>query len=344
MNSMRAARVTGPEKIEVVDLPIPAPGPDQALVRVAAYAPYGTDIGVYRNRGGRYVTDYPIGIGADFSGIVAAVGKDVTNVKIGDRVSALALEHCGQCRNCKAGRTNLCLDPAYQNVPRQSCCQEYTLVTARKLACLPDNVSFEAAAMLAGVVDALNAYEKMGIRGGETLAVIGVGAMGHGAIAAAKALGLDIIALGGTGERATIASKLGAREVLRLQNHGEDIAPKAIALMPEGYPYVIETTASEWGLGQAFTIAGMDGAVAITGGGNMNLTGWDLVKRELRVFGVRAGHHQEKALSLIAGGRIDLTPTIAARYSLEQTAEAFAFLTGEKAADIGRIIIEIGKL
>lgn len=341
--TMRAAQVTGPAEIQVVDLPVPEPGPGQALIRVAVYAPYGTDIGVYLNRGGRYVKQYPVGIGADFSGVVAAVGEGVDNVKVGDRVSALALDHCGACRNCVAGRTNLCLDPAYAAPPRQSCCQEYTLVQARKLARLPDAVSFEDASMLAGLVDALNAYEKMGVRAGDTVAVVGVGSMGISAIAAARALGCDVVAIGGTGKRKEIASLMGAREVIGLSRHGEDVSAKALALMPEGFAYVIETTASEWGLQQAFAIAGMDAAVAVTGGYNINLTGWDFVARELRVFGIRAGHHQKQALDLIAEKRVDLKPTVAARFTLEEAADAFALLTGDAAADISRVLIRISE-
>lgn len=339
--TMRAAQVTGPTEIRVVDLPVPKPGPGQVLIRVAVYAPYGTDVGIYLNRGGRYVKEYPVGVGADFSGAVAAVGEGVTNVRVGDRISALALDHCGACRNCAAGRTNLCLDPAYAAPPRQSCCQEYTLVSAQKLAHLPDAVGFEDASMLAGLVDALNAYEKMGVKAGDTVVVVGVGAMGISAIAAARALGFDVIAIGGTGKRKDLAAGMGAREVIGLAQHGEDVSDKALALMPEGFSHVIETTASEWGLRQAFAIAGMDAAVAITGGGATGLTGWDLVGRELRVFGIRAGHHQKQALQLIAKGRVDLKPTVTARFPLEKTAEAFALLTGNNAADIGRVLIRV---
>lgn len=338
---MRAARLFGPGDLRIVDLPRPVPGPGQVLVRVMTYAPYGTDVGTYLNRHGRYVSAYPVGIGADFSGIVEACGPGVHGLAPGDRVAALALDHCGTCTNCASGRTNLCLDPAFAKLVRQTCCEEYTLVSARKLAVLPDGVAFDDAAMLAGIVDALNAYEQMGLGVGDNVAVVGVGAMGLGAIATAIALGLRVTALGGTGRRYELAKELGAT-VLPIASHGEDLTPRVLAHCPGGYPAIIETTASDWGIAQAFAVAAPGAIVALTGGGQLPMTSWDVVDRELRIVGVRAGHHQAKAMELIASGKLSLQSTVSGRFPLERTADAFARLAGEEAKDIGRFLIDIG--
>ena len=158
---MKAALLFGLEDLRVVDAPDPEPGPDEVTVRVVSFAPYGTDLGVYLNRGGRYPQPYPVGVGADFSGIIDKVGAKVAGWQPGGRVSALTLAHCGTCANCQAGRTNLCLDPAFTPPPRQVCCQEVTPVFARKLARLPNVVTFDDAAMLGGIAGALNAFDKM---------------------------------------------------------------------------------------------------------------------------------------------------------------------------------------
>ncbi len=339
---MRAAQLFGPGDLRIVDLPVPVPGPGQALVRVMRYAPYGTDVGTYLNRYGRYVAAYPVGIGADFSGVVAALGPGVTGLAKGDRVAALALDHCGRCSHCEKGRTNLCLDPAFKKPARQTCCEEYTLVSACKLAVLPDAVSFEDASMLAGIVDALNAFEQMGLKAGDRVAIVGVGAMGLGAIATAAALDLEITALGGTGKRCEMAASYGAN-ILPISAHGEELKDRALALSPNGFDAIMETTASEWGLAQAFSIAAPGGIVAVTGGGDLKLSGWDLVERELRLVGIRAGHHQSQAMELIASGKLSLRQTGSGRFPLEQAADAFELLAGPGAKDIGRLIIDIGE-
>lgn len=338
---MRAAMLFGPADLRIVDIDVPVPAQGQVLVQVKAYAPYGTDVGTYLNRHGRYVAQYPVGIGADFSGVVAALGEGVSGLKVGDRVAALALDHCGVCANCEKGRTNLCLDPAYKTLVRQTCAQEFTLVSACKLAVLPDAVSYEDAAMLAGIVDALNAYELMGLQAGDALAVLGVGAMGQGAISAAVALGLKVTALGGTGKRVEMAAGLGAA-VVPIGSHGEDLREKALAITDHGFDAILETTASDWGIAQAFAIAAPGAVVALTGGGQLPLTSWDVVDRELRIVGVRAGHHQAEAMALIASGRLSLQSTVSGRFTLDQAGEAFVALAGEGARDIGRFLISIG--
>lgn len=339
---MKAARLFGPGDIRLVDLDQPVPGPGQVLVRVMSYAPYGTDVSTYLNKAGRYVSSYPVGIGADFSGVVAEVGEGVEDFDVGDRVSALALDHCGACSNCTGGRQNLCLDPAYRVLVRQTCCEQAVIVPARKLARLPDAVGFDEAAMLAGPVDALNAFGKMGLAAGDRVAVIGVGAMGLGAIATARALGITVVAVGGTGRRAEIAAQLGADRVFPITRHGEDVTATVRAAFPDGIAAVIETTASDWGMAQAFALAALGAKVALTGGGALPVTCWDLVDRELALFGVRAGSGQAEVLDLIAAGQLSLAGSVSRRFTLDQVGEAFALLAGPNARDVGRVIIEIG--
>lgn len=338
---MRSAQLFAPADLRIAEIPTPEPGAGEVLVRVMAYSPYGTDVGTYLNKGGRYVSQYPVGIGADFSGVVERCGKGVTNVQPGDRVSALALDHCGTCGNCSAGRTNLCLHADFQTLKRQTACEEFTVVDACKLAKLPETVSFEEAAMLAGPVDALNGFQQMGLSAGDCVTIIGVGAMGLGAIATAKALGLVPVAVGGSGKRAELALRMGASKVHPIPHHGYDIA--ADMLEQGAAPHAIfETTASQWGIEQAFRLAAPGGAIALTGGPQLPATAWTIVDRELRLYGVRAGAGQAEVLSLIAQAKLDLTPAISRQFAFEQADEALALLAGDEARDVGRIIIRIG--
>lgn len=337
---MRAARLHGPADLRIDDVPRPVPGPGQALVKVVAYSPYGTDVGTFLNRGGRYVTEYPVGIGADFSGVVEELGPNVAGPLPGTRVSALSLDHCGRCARCSAGRTNQCIDPAYAVQVRQTACEEFTLVSANKLCPLPDRVSFEEAAMLAGPVDALNGFRQMGLAAGDAVTVIGVGAMGLGAIATARALGLSVTAVGGSGKRADIARRIGAERVYPIPAHGYDIAAEVLEAQGPS-DAIFESTASQWGNEQALRLAAMGGAIAITGGAELGISGWTLVERELRLIGVRAGAGQAEILEMIADERLDVMALLSRRFDFDRADEAFALLSGEQAADVGRVVIRV---
>jgi len=340
---MKAALLYGPGDLRITNLDKPSPAPEEVVVQVICYSPYGTDLGAYLNQDRRYIKSYPVGIGADFSGVISSVGKKVAGFVAGDRVSALAMAHCGLCRNCLAGRTNLCLDESFLNSPRQVACQEYTTVMARKLARLPDVVTFEDAAMLGGIVDALNAFDMTKPKEGETIAIIGVGAMGWAAIATAKTFGNTVVAVGGTGKRVELAESAGADYVVPLDSYDEDVTKKVLAVVPNGLDCVMETSATNWGVKQSFSIAAVGGRIALTGApAPLTVTPWQMVHKELAVFGVRAGHHQERALELIAQGRINLKPTITHRMGLTQAPEIFALLTGSDAKNTGRIIVQIG--
>jgi threonine dehydrogenase-like Zn-dependent dehydrogenase len=327
---MKAAWLFGPRDLRVVDVEVPEPGPDEVLVRIARFSPYGTDVNVYLGDPRLPPPSYPMGLGADLSGVIARLGPGVRDFAIGDRVSAAALAHCGACEQCRRGRSNRCLDPRFLNPPRQVACQEFALVHAGKLARIPAGVSFDDAALLVAVIDALNCHERLRPEPGETVAVIGVGAMG-----------LGVLAIGGTGRRAGLARSLGAGEVYPIGRHDEDVSRQLLSSRPDGIECVMETTCTDWGITQALRIAAIGGRVALTGGGPLNLGAWDLVFRDLTLFGSKAGYQQEQALRLVADGRLDLKAAVTHRWPLARAPEAFELLAGPGRADVGRILFEI---
>lgn len=338
---MKAAWLFGPRDLRVVDVDVPVPGPDEVLVRIARFSPYGTDVNVYLGDPRLPRPTYPMGIGADLAGSIVSVGANVRGFAAGDRVSAAALAHCGDCAQCRRGRTNRCLDPRFLNPPRQVACQEFALVHAGKLARIPPSVSFDDAALLVAVIDALNCHDRLRPAPGESVAVVGVGAMGLGAIQTFRALGHPVIAIGGTGRRAALASSLGAEQVYSIGGHDEDVSARLRSSSPAGIDCVMETTCSDWGISQALRIAAIGGRVALTGGGALNLTSWDLVFRDLTVFGSKAGYQQEQALRMVEEGRLDLKAAVTHRWPLARAPEAFELLAGPGRADVGRILLEI---
>jgi threonine dehydrogenase-like Zn-dependent dehydrogenase len=337
---MRQALLFGPADLRVVEVATPTPAAGQVTVRVLRSSPYGTDVEFYRGADLRHQPPYPVGLGADFAGVVEAVGPGVEGYAPGDRVVAMALYHCGDCRFCRSGQPNLCLRNVGGNDSRQECFQDVAIVWANKLARLPDGVSFDDGALLCGPMMGLNIFEKLRPKPGETTVVIGAGAMGLAQVPLAKHFGARTILIGQGAACLRIAGELGADVILDDRALGEGVAAAARQAAPDGIDCVVETTTSGWGIRLSLDLAGMGGRIAWIGGPPVSIDPWALVGKEITICGIRAGHHQQAALDLIANGRIDLKPAITHRVSLEELPAMFALLAGPDRGTVGRVIVE----
>ncbi|UYP20237.1 zinc-binding dehydrogenase [Rhodococcus sp. Z13] len=321
---MRRAVIARPGVVDVVDAPVPSITDSQVLVRIVRFSPYGTDIEIAAAREPRYLrSSYPIGFGVDFAGVVERVGAAVENWTVGDRVTATGLPTCGKCRMCLAGRTNLCRGFIAGEFPRQEVAQEYIAVEAAHLTRIPDGVDLDDAAMLSGVMTAVNGFDLVRTEKDEDCVVIGLGAMGLAAVAVAVALGCRVVGVGVGEENRRMARELGCHEIVDVPERNFPIRDAVHELLPDGPSVVYESTCSDWGIAQSFAVCGYGGRVALLGGGEVPVDGWALIERELTVVGVRAAPNKDKSLQLLAQGSVDLKPTIARRITLEELPEVF---------------------
>ena len=129
-------------------LPLPQLDPDQVLVQVAAVGVCGSDVHYYEHgRIGPYVVDHPLVLGHELSGRIAAVGSAVDPARVGRRVAVEPQRPCRTCKQCKAGRYNLCPDiEFYATPPVDGAFAEYVTIQSDFAYDIPDSVSDEAAA------------------------------------------------------------------------------------------------------------------------------------------------------------------------------------------------------
>ena len=104
---MKAARINQPNQLETCEIPNPKPAEDEILIRVMASGICGTDIHIFR---GEYMGGYPVIPGHEFSGVVEAVGNQVTRFQPGDRVAIEPNIACDNCFHCLNNRHNFCLN------------------------------------------------------------------------------------------------------------------------------------------------------------------------------------------------------------------------------------------
>ena len=208
---MRTVQLIEPgQALEAREVPTPAPGPGEVLVRIAAAGICRSDV---HYRSGFPTTDrLPITLGHEIAGMVEEVGSDVRHWEPGDRVVIHYQLSCGKCDVCAGGHEQFCGDGAMLGKAIDGGYAEFIAVPHQNLFALPAAIDFEAAAvMMCSSATPLHALRKGRFQAGETVAVFGAGGLGMSAIQIARALGAArVIAIDVNPTKLELAARLGA--------------------------------------------------------------------------------------------------------------------------------------
>jgi threonine dehydrogenase-like Zn-dependent dehydrogenase len=210
---MPAAVYRSPGVVTVEDRPVPRPGTGQVLVRVHHCGICGSDIHQLRDGWG-----FKPGAvaGHEWTGTIAAVGDDVEDWSIGERVVGGSSPKCGSCRRCREGKPSQCENRSSLITDNgDGAFAEFILVRAAGVLRLPDGLSARHAALAEPLAVALHGITRSGIAPGDTAMVIGAGPIGTLTVAALRAMGVDsVTAVEPSEGRKRLAHDVGATEVL----------------------------------------------------------------------------------------------------------------------------------
>ena len=210
MNTYKAVEVYEPGKLHVVERPIPEPGAGQVRIRVEACGICHTDMltvtGTYP---GLTLPRVP---GHEVVGQIEALGNGVSRWKIGQLVGVgLIAGEDGVCEPCRRGDPVNCQNPVVLGVTADGGYAEVMIAEARALAAVPDKLnSAEAAPLLCAGITTYNALRNAGLRGGDLVAVQGIGGLGHLGVQFARHMGFRTVAIGRGREKEKLAKDLGA--------------------------------------------------------------------------------------------------------------------------------------
>ncbi len=213
---MRAAVFHGSGRPLVVgEVPRPVPGPDDALVKVAACGFCHTDLH-YLDHAVPTVKRPPLILGHEISGVVEELGIGSSVRSIGDRVLVPSVLPCRNCEYCRSGRGNIC---PYLQMPGNHIdggFAEYVRIPARDLVPLPSDLNLASSAVIA---DALTTpyhavVRRARVQSGDWVVVVGCGGVGINAVQFAAAVGASVIAVDLRAEKREAALRLGACEAL----------------------------------------------------------------------------------------------------------------------------------
>ena len=226
---------------EVVERPIPEPGRGQIRIKVEACGICHSDE-IVKAGHWPYGLQYPRVPGHEVAGRVDAVGTDVSLWKPGDRVGVgWHGGHCFVCDPCRRGDFINCRNAKITAIHFDGGYAEYMIVSAEAAAAIPDDLSAaDAAPLLCAGITVYNALRHSGARAGDTVAVQGIGGLGHLGIQYARRMGFRTIAVGRGGDKAALAEKLGAHHYV-----DTNAAPAAESLQKLGGAAVILATAPD---------------------------------------------------------------------------------------------------
>jgi 2-desacetyl-2-hydroxyethyl bacteriochlorophyllide A dehydrogenase len=189
---VKAAVITAPGEVEVTTVPDVTPGRRDVVVAVAACGICGTDLHILD---GEFAPTLPIVPGHEFAGDVVAVGGDVTDVRVGDRVAVDPSLHCGECYYCRRGRGNLCERWGAIGVSTPGGAAEFAVAPAASCYLLPDEVETADAALIEPLSCALRGFDVLQPPMAAHFLVYGAGTMGLMMLALAQRAGAATVSL-----------------------------------------------------------------------------------------------------------------------------------------------------
>jgi L-iditol 2-dehydrogenase len=317
------------------DVPCPAPGPGQVLLKVQSSTICATD---QKIAAGQFPgTKFPHIPGHEFSGEVISVGPDVDEVAPGDRVGVEIHVGCGRCPRCLEGLYQLCenygrTDKGHAHVgfTVPGGLAEYVVVPLKAVHRLPDQLSWDEGAFTDNIGIAVYAVERGRLAPGESVAVLGPGAFGALAVQVARAMGARRVVLVGTRhERLVRMQDLGADALIAARGD-EAIAQVRSALGGHGADLVVEFAGTPDAAREAIQMARRGGRVVLAGatGPGRELSGVDLstiVRGHLDISGSLANPKgiSARGLELMARGAVDVNPLITHHFPLRDFNEAW---------------------
>ncbi|WHT16050.1 zinc-dependent alcohol dehydrogenase family protein [Crossiella sp. CA-258035] len=321
---MKAAVISGVGQVEVTTVPDPAPGPREVVVEVAACGLCGTDLHILQ---GEFAPTLPVIPGHEFAGVVVATGKEVTEVRAGDRVAVDPSLYCHECRYCRVGRNNLCERWNAIGVSKPGGAAQFAVAPVANCVKLPEHIRTEDAALIEPLSCAVRGYDILNAQLASRVLIYGSGTMGLMMLELGKRTGaasIEVVDL--NPDRLATAQRIG---VTGTATNADELD------RPEGWDVVIDCTGNEKAI--------QDGLGRVAKGGTFLQFGvsdysaraviepYKIYNQEITITGSMAVLHSfERAADLFAAGVLDPEVFISHRLPLDDYAAALeSFRRGE---------------
>ena len=339
---MKANVFLGNGRFEMRELPVPEPGDADVLIRVAACGVCGTDVHIFHGDKGSAEVAPPVVLGHELAGVVVKTGKAVTMFREGDHVSVDPNIYCGRCRPCRTGRKQLCENLYAIGVNRDGGFAEYCCAPETQCFLIDEKIPLAYAAMTEPLACCIHGIERAGIRPGNTVLVIGGGAIGLMMVQLAKLSGASKVLLSEPiAFRRETGLLLGADAAVDPVN-GDLSESVEETFGGDGADVIIECVGIPAVTKQALEIASRGSTVLLfsvpKAGTTVPLSLDDVYRKELTVMGsmINPDTHA-KAAALINSGKIDFEHIITHTDPLSKLYDAVLKQQGDESL---KVIVE----
>jgi threonine 3-dehydrogenase len=249
----------------MADIPEPAVGPNDVLIKINKTAICGTDMHIYKwDTWAQRTIKVPMAVGHEYCGRIVDMGSEVRGFSVGDRVSGEGHITCGYCRNCKAGRRHLCRNTVGVGVDRQGCFAEYLVIPAVNAFKLTPAITDDMASILDPFGNATHTALAFNMVGEDVL-ITGAGPIGIMAVAIARFVGARHVVITDVNEyRLGLAKKMGATRTVNIAREKLDDVMQGLG-MQEGFDVGLEMSGNPQALRELLRTMHHGGSVALLG-------------------------------------------------------------------------------
>lgn len=327
MKAMVLTEIRGMELIEVLDPPIRNPG--DVRIRMEAVGVCGSDIHYYvSGRIGSQVVEYPFTVGHECAGTVVETGPSVQSLRPGDRVAVEPAITCGECDQCRAGRSNTCRKNRFLGCPGQveGSLSEFIVMPEQNCFPIRNRTSFEDATLSEPLAIGVYAIKKSIPLAGASVGILGMGPIGTCILLPALTMEpKGIYCTDRIDARLDHAKMSGATWTA---NPDRDDVPTAIREHePQGLDVVFECCGEQDAIDQSIELLKPGGKLMLIGIPSADRISFQIDKmrrKEITLYNVRRQEGcVQDALDLIESGAVDAGQMITHRFSFEETSKAF---------------------
>lgn len=330
--------------LELHEVDKPEVGPHDVLIKVKKASICGTDMHIWKwDQWAQNTVPVPMVVGHEYMGLIEAIGDEVKDLKVGQRVSGEGHIPCGKCRNCQSGRAHICAETKGIGVNRPGAFADYVAIPEANVRPLPDSVSDEVASILDPLGNAVNTALTFDVSGEDVL-ITGAGPIGCMAAAVCRHVGArHVIVTDLNDDRLALAKKMGATRGVRADKENLREVMGELG-MREGFDIGLEMSGAAPAMDSMIEHMITGGRVALLGlfPGKVEM---DLNKAIFKgltlegIYGRKMFETWHKMLAMLESG-LDVTPVISHHLPFEDFAKGFEAVGRGEA---NKVILDLDK-